>query len=228
MNKFVQVFVSPNAMIDGVRGKLDFWTPIIAIFSLHIVVAVLHVTLVDHGYYFADMIRAQSSWMSQEQIEGTQQSLRQGDSAMGPTAMIVFARTSSLVAYLFSLFISAGYLALVARVFGRTIGFLHWLSVVSWVSVIGSLSLLASAVAILAAPEGRLGFLEANPISLSNFLGREFEMISVAQFDVTNAWRWALLCLAYKRWTSVSWILSILVVLAPVSLLYSIAVMISP
>ena len=221
--RLVDVFLSPIAMIDGVRNKPDFRTPIIAMLFLHIVVGVLHVSLVDHRHYVADFMSAQGGWISQDQVELTRQGLERG----GRT-MIVIGQASALFNYVFSILVSAGYLALVARIGGGTVSFRHWLSVVAWVSVIGTLSLLARAVAIVAAPDGRLGFLEANPLSLANIVGREFQTMAVAQFDVTSAWRWALLCLAYKRWTSVSWILSILVVLAPVSLLYAISIMIAP
>ena len=223
MKSFADVFLSPIAMIDGVRNKPDFWTPIVAMLFLHIVVGVLHVALVDHGYFVADFMTAQGGWISQDQVELTRQGLERG----GRT-MIVTGQASALFNYVFSILVSAGYLALVARFGGGTVSFRHWLGVVGWVSVIGALSLNARAVAIFAAPDGRLGFLEANPLCLSNIMGREFQTMAVAQFDVTNAWRWALLCLAYKRWTSVSWILSILIVLAPVSLLYAIAILIAP
>ena len=223
MKKLVDVFLSPIAMIDGVRDKPSFWPPIVAMFFLHIVVGVLHVALVDHGYYIADFVNAQEGWMSQDQGELTRQGLERG----GRT-MTAISQASVLFFFVFSVLVSAGYFALVGKLSGGTVNFRHWLSVVAWVNVIGALTLLARVIAIIAAPDGRLGFLEANPLALSNIMGRDFQTLAVAQFDVTNAWQWALLCLAYKRWTSVSWILSILIVLAPVSLLYAIAIMLAP
>ena len=223
MKRFVDVFVAPIEMIDEVWDRSNFWPPIVAMLLLHVLVGVLHDSLVDHGHYFADLMSAQGGWISQDQAELTRQSLERG----GHT-MIVIGQASVLFSFVFSVLVSTGYFALVGKLSGGTASFRQWLSVVAWVSVIGALSLLARAVAIVAAPDGRLGFLEANPLALSNIMGRDFQTLAVAQFDVTNAWRWALLCLAYKRWTSVSWILSILIVLAPVSLLYAISIMIAP
>lgn len=184
---------------------------------LQLVVGVLHIALVDHGYYFSDFMGAQRNWMSQDQVELNRQRLEYGSHSM-----IVIGQVSTLFLFVFSVLVFAGYFALVGKLCGGTVSFRHWLSVVAWINVIGVLSLLARAVAIVAAPDGRLGFSEANPLSLSNILGRDFQMMTVAQIDVTNAWRWALLCLAYKRWTSVSWILSVAIVLIPVLLLYAI------
>ena len=50
MKRFVDVFIAPIAMIDGVRDTPHFWAPIISMLFLHIVVGALHLALVDHGY----------------------------------------------------------------------------------------------------------------------------------------------------------------------------------
>ena len=222
MKRFIDVFLSPLEMIDGVRAKPDFETPFTAMLVLYIAAGVLQVLLVDHGYYIADFMRFQRELISQDQAEITQQALESRR-----LTMAVINQATLLLNYVFSTLVAAGYLALVAKFGGGTVSFSHWLGVVAWISVISALSLLARAVAIIAAPDGRLGFLEANPLSLSNIVGREFQTLTVAQFDVTNAWRWALLCLAYKRWTSVSWILSIAIVLIPILFLYAIAGIVS-
>lgn len=219
MKRFVYVFSAPIVLIDGIRDKPSFWPPFIAMLLLHIVVGLLHVTLVDHEYYFADLVSDLGRRASQDQFEITQQSLE-----WGGITMIVVGHAGVLFFYAFFILLSAGYFALVAKIGGSSVSFRHWLSVVGWVSVIGAISLLARAVAIIGAPDGRLGFPEANPLSLSNLSGREFQTLAVAQFDITNTWRWALLCLAYKRWTNASWILSIATVLIPILLLYSIPI----
>ena len=217
MKTFVDVFSSPVAMIDGLRDKPTFWPPIAAMFLLHIVVGALHFLLVDHNSYYTNVLSTQGSLMSKDEVEVILQSLERSGSKI-----IIISQLGPLFFYTFLVLVSAGYLALVTKIVGSNVSFRHWLSLVSWTSTIGTLSLLARAVAIIAAPDGRLGFLEANPLSLSNIVGREFQTLTVAQFDVTNAWRWALLCLAYKRWTSVSWILSIAIVLIPILFLYAI------
>ena len=222
MTRFVDVFLSPIEMIDGVRNKPNFWTPIVAMLFLHIVVAAFHVALIDHGYYVADFLSNQGSWVPQDQADLTRQGLERG----GHT-MVVIGQASILFNYVFSILVYAGYLALVTRIGCGSVSFRQWLGVVAWISVVGALSLLARAVAIITAPDGRLGFLEANPMSLSNITGREFQAMTVSQFDITNAWRWVLMCLAYKRWTSISWILSTAIVLIPILILYSVAIIVS-
>ena len=218
MKRFVNVFVAPVTMIDGLRDKPDFWTPIVSMLLLFIAVDALHVALVDNVFYVTDMISAQKGWMSQGQTEVLRQSLERG----GP-AIVVGGVAGVSFAFVLSVLLSAGYLTLMAKFSGGTVTFRHWLGVVAWINVVHALSLLARAVAIIAAPDGRLGFWEANPLSLSNILGREFETMMVAQIDFTNIWRWALLCLTYRRWVSVSWVLSVSIVLIPVLLLYVIA-----
>lgn len=223
MKRFLDVFSAPIAMIDGIREKPSFWPPIIAMLLLHAVVGSLHVTLVDHEYYFADLMSDLGRRTPQNQPEITWQGLEQDS-----ITMIVIGQASVPLFYAFFILISAGYLALVSRVGSSSVSFRHWLSVVGWVSVVGAISLLARSVAIFSAPEGRLAFSDANPMNLSNLMGREHPALTVAQFDVTNAWRWALLCLAYKRWTSVSWSLSVTIVLMPILFLYGISMVISP
>ena len=222
MERFVQVFLSPIEMIDTVRNRPDFWMPILAMLLLHTAVSVLHVALVDHGYFVADVMGAQGVWMSQDQAELARQAVDRA----GPT-MVLASQATVLFGYLITLPVWAGYLSLVARIAGNAPSFRHWLGIVGWVSVIGALSILARAVSIIAAPEGRLGFHEANPMSLSSILGRDFPSMTIAQFDITNVWRWGLLCLAYKRWTKASWALSTPIILLPVLIIYGTAAMLS-
>lgn len=66
MKRFVDAFVSPVAMIDGVRNKPDFWTPIVAMPLLQAGVGALHVALVDHAYFAAETINAQRAWRTSD------------------------------------------------------------------------------------------------------------------------------------------------------------------
>ena len=160
--------------------------------------------------------------MSPDRLELTRQALQRGG-----TALIVFSQVGILFSYVISIVVSAAYFTLVGKLSGGTMSFRHWFSVVAWTSVVGVLSVLARGVAILAAPDGRLGYSQANPLSLASILGGEILTFTVPHYDITSAWRWVLLCLAYKRCTRASWISSIVVVLTPILFLYPIPAIVS-
>ena len=82
MKRFIDVFLSPLEMIDGVRAKPDFGTPFTAMLVLYIAAGVLQVLLVDHGYYIAGFMRFQRELISQDQAEITQQALENRRSTM--------------------------------------------------------------------------------------------------------------------------------------------------
>lgn len=82
MDRFVHVFLSPIAIIDGVRNKPDFWTPILTMLLLHAAVGLLHLALVDHAYFAAEVVNAQGILMSQDQAELARQAIDLGGRTM--------------------------------------------------------------------------------------------------------------------------------------------------
>lgn len=58
MKRFGHVFLSPIELIDCVRTKPNFWVAILAMMLLHTAVSVLHVALVDHKYFAAEVMSA--------------------------------------------------------------------------------------------------------------------------------------------------------------------------
>lgn len=221
---FVNVFSSPREAFAALAVRPVVLWPLLAILLGH------------GGLVYAYHLEVDFIWFLETSMQAAGQDLPPGvaERGAGPASAFagITAGISTAVILLLLMLLSAGYLSFVSTFTGDGIRFQRWLSLVVWASLPTLLDVLAGGVNIALNDFTHRLPTEISALSLGNLLGldplaRGFLATLLHQTSITSLWALALMVFGYAMWTRKPLAKSFVIVVAPLMLIFGIALLIA-
>jgi hypothetical protein len=224
LSLFTNLLSNPPQAFAALKERPNFLLPMLAILLAMAGYQLLYFTLVDYSWLIDQMV-------AQVNAQGGDPAAAEGIRNVPKTLMMVPGIIGGVIGLLVMQSIYAAYLMLVAKVNGDGFGFKAMFSLSWWASVPILFTLIASAVYVLMADEGRVFFDSANPFSLNSLIfnvdiANPFRGL-LTNIDVFAFWAWALATIGYKQFSGRSYLGSALIALAPHIVIYGIWILIA-
>lgn len=222
MSILLNIFTAPQKAFEDIEKRYNFLLPLLSLTLFNAVLIIFLYSNIDYEWFVDYMVQAQAG----ELTNAEQDQQRQAMEMLSPGTMGAIGAISVAIFLAIMFCIYSAYLVIVSNITNDGFQFKQWFSLVTWSTMPSLVSTLAQYVVILTSSNGQIAPETLNPLSLNElFFG--LDAISgvgsiLATTDITMFWSIALLSIGYSKWTKKSYANSLIIVLIPYILYYSV------